>query len=160
MKLTCVHCGHTCISYLLNKEEALANVSKDFASHLESHPTSHQEWLSDINSINMIVIWLLMISKHTTIVSLPPEQTINDPVKVQFDSVVEKVMEILGIEGVDLDESEGMIINPITKHKFTQHIKRKKKVIQMAVSEPTKPETEIKPEESIELPSIDLPPSA
>lgn len=148
MKITCIHCGHTCQSFIINREEALAEISKDFAAHLEKHPTSHQEWMNDVNSINMIVVWLLMISKHTTLLSLPLEKTIDDPVKKQFDMVMEKVEEILGIEDVEVDN-----INP------TKAYVREKKIIQMNKNNPITEENKPKPEE-VEFPSIGLPPSA
>jgi hypothetical protein len=143
MKITCLHCGLTVTSYLLTKDEALAEISTKFSSHLgEAHPDEQQKLIDSVNAISTISVWLVMVAKHTTLLALPMEKTFNDPVMEQFDLVMDQIQEIMGVEEVETKDSES-IVKPIIK-----------KVVEFKGKEQNKVE------ETVIFPSIDLPPTA
>jgi hypothetical protein len=149
MKITCLHCGLTVTSYLLTKDEALAEISTKFSSHLgEAHPDEQQKLIDSVNAISTISVWLVMVAKHTTLLALPMEKTFNDPVMEQFDLVMDQIQEIMGVEEVEKPEELGDGTTKFVPKKVVEFKNKDIKKINDSV------------EETVIFPPINLPPTA
>lgn len=101
MKLTCIHCGHTASSVILDKNEALAEIMLNFSKHLMQNPNpKHKEatesLVKDMAFLTQVATTIAVLAKHTTLLDMDLEP--GNYIQEQFSEMLQTLQDILGVE--------------------------------------------------------------
>lgn len=113
MQLQCAHCPYISKSVILNKDEALAEITMDFSQHLMHFHSSKdskvntpfRSYMLDIQMLMQLVPCVIMLSKHSKLLdeseSVTSIKIDDDYIQLKFSEMIEKVQDVLGVEVFD-----------------------------------------------------------
>lgn len=122
MQLQCIHCPYISKSVILNKDEALAEITLDFSKHLmHTHGAKDGKgnllasapfgiYMLDIQQIMQLVPCVIMMSKHSTLLSestsLTQVKVDDDYIQQKFSEMIDRLQDLLGVEVFDNKPAE------------------------------------------------------
>lgn len=108
MTLKCIHCNFQAKSLLINREQAIGEITTQITKHLiKQHPQENQRLLQILSALSAPLLWLITLCRGTSFLEDDTEIPGNDILTKAFETQMANVAKLVGIPEEDKDDEEG-----------------------------------------------------